>query len=132
VPILKMKKLVSYLVMYSVLAGDLVIAFDLPERFKNYKTEGKIISKEIFSLGPSTLASLINYDIDNNGISDVKELFVLKSSLDGSPPVYSENPFMYSFDLNGDRKFGKGEVFIDREMDGWNGNEKIQQDKVLI
>jgi len=57
-----------------------------------------------------------DYDIDQDKTMDVSELYPL--------PIQSKVPLFYGFDLNNNNMIEDDEIIIDKEMDGWNGNEE--------
>jgi hypothetical protein len=91
----------------------------IPVRFEDYKTKGKIISEGMVDFG-GQLVYLINYDLNNDRKEDVGELYVVKN------PFIDEriNPSMYAFDLNENNLVEDGEILIDINADGLNGNEE--------
>ena len=110
-----MKRLVSLLAGV-FLFSNVASAFDLPERFRNYRETrcGKTIK---IGIGNTTLFKVLYYDIGCDKKIDVEEFYNYSLS--------SENPVRYGFDLNGNGLFEKEEYFLDSHVDGWDGKNEI-------
>lgn len=136
-----MKKLIGFLAGLSLFSNVAFSDFSLPEvpeRFLNYKEFSKKVNG-VFPCETSKIRKtyflVCGYDIDGDGVIDVDEVFIYSPKLlaERHPENFvkdetgyrSKYPLIYKFDLNGDYKYGQGEIFYDPLLDRFNGNEKI-------
>ncbi len=84
---------------------------NLPKEYKKCK-DGKIVAEGYIEFAPGKMCAFQEYDIDNNGTSDVIV-------------IYSKGkPIAFGFDLDKDKMFRRDEILIDDYEDELNGNER--------
>jgi hypothetical protein len=120
------KSLLSLLLIFnvSVLRGALnnIPRFQLPERFKDYKSHELLPEEQGTINGNPVLAKF--YNVDGDGKPDVAEFYPITSYDPQTDQIATtDNPVLYNFDLNGDDQFSYDEILLDENMDGLNGNE---------
>ncbi|KKL08203.1 hypothetical protein LCGC14_2578200, partial [marine sediment metagenome] len=72
-----------------------------------------------------------SWDINNDGLLDVSELYPIKGFDEKGNTLIPNNPLIYGFDMNGNQEFELDEILYDEKMDGLNGNEVWIRDKPL-
>jgi len=99
-----------------ILIPTSVFAYDIPEKFEDYRSWGRLPCVNILLNGiPSHVHS---YDKDLDGKLDASELYHILNE-----NTMSKEPYAYGFDINGNGLLDVDEIYIDPKMDGWNGNE---------
>ena len=97
-------------------------AFQLPKFFKDYQSKAKLTRKAVAMVGNHPFL-VMQYDIDGDKKADVSELYPVLGVKGKNEYVVPQNPLFYTFDLNRDGKFEQSEIYLDKKMDGINGNE---------
>lgn len=119
-----MKKLLSILLLFAsvnLFAQDLPFKLHIPKKYNDYNL--KEIDPVIFNLqGRHIFAKL--YDINEDGMPDVSEMYPILSYETGNQIRRTLNPLFYAFDFNENHRVDYNELILDEEMDGLNGNEK--------
>jgi hypothetical protein len=99
----------------------------LPGEFRNYSDKKIMTNYGFVTISDSSFMNLFGYDIYDDGIYDVIELYPVK--VEGDSLIPSEYPVAYSLFFN---KGEKPKVFYDSKMDGWTGDEEIFDKKKKI
>ncbi len=121
-----MKKLITLLFLglfgiSSLFSQELPKKFEIPKKYENYH-KGFLLPCYNFYLGEQ-LVHNHRYDIDNDGIVDVSELYHVMGFNERGQTMITEYPFFYGFDINNNQNFELDEILYDKAMDGLNGNE---------
>jgi len=94
--------------------------FKIPDKFRNYRQGESMGGVWITESRKSKY--LERWDIDDDGVMDVGEVYDLNRGLEGF--VLDKNPSQYFFNLDGGLSIECHEVFEDPSRDGdFNGNE---------
>lgn len=97
----------------------------LPERFKDYREKAKVYAVgEVPFFGNTYF--LMGYDLDNDKSLDVMEFYAC-IPLSKTILLVNDKPLIYGFDKDGNKSVDvdKDELYIDKNMDGLNGNENV-------
>lgn len=99
----------------------------LPGEFRNYSDKKVMTNYGFVTISDSSFMNLFGYDINDDGIYDVIELYPVK--VEGDSLIPSEYSVAYSLFFN---KGEEPKIFYDPNMDGWTGDEEIFDKKKKI
>ena len=105
----------------SLLSQELPKNLGIPKKYENYR-EGIKAPCVDFYLGEH-LVHNHRYDIDNDRVVDVSELYPVMGFNELGQTLITEHPIFYGFDINNNQNFEPDEILYDEAMDGLNGNE---------
>ncbi len=121
-----MKKLITLLFVVlglnSLFSQELPKNLNIPKKYENYR-EGTSAPGQTFYMGKKLVHSH-SYDIDNDGIADVGELYFVLGFNELGQALITDYPAFYGFDFNNNQEFELEELLYDEAMDGLNGNER--------
>ncbi len=129
-----MKKLITLLFAglsaISLQAQELPENLGIPEKYENYKELPQLPHRN-FYFGDK-LVHEHSYDIDEDGIADVGELYPVTGFNELGQTNITKYPLFYAFEMEEKEKFSLWEMLYDKEMDGLNGNEIWMEEKKIL
>lgn len=103
-------------------AQSLPEKFHIPKKFENYRKISKMRLNSFYQGGRNWY--LKTYDLENDGIIDVIELFPGEKIGPGAV-LLSGNPIQYNFNIFGSLDGSGSLILLDLPRDDLNGNEEI-------